>query len=87
MRLVAQSPQVNLFHPGKDLGPGIVIQEFRHCLTVDKSGNLSIFELKAWESFSENLLQILRYGLIYGAAKYAELDTWFKGGQTTNNPY
>jgi hypothetical protein len=35
MRLMAQSPQVNLFHPGKDLGPGIVIQEFRHCLPVN----------------------------------------------------
>jgi len=35
MRLMAQSPPVNLFHPGKDLGPGIVIQEFRHCLPVD----------------------------------------------------
>jgi hypothetical protein len=35
MRLMAQSPPVNLFHPGKDLGPGIVIQEFRHCLPAN----------------------------------------------------
>jgi hypothetical protein len=38
MRLMAQSPPVNLFHPGKDLGPGIVSQEFRHCLSVDLRG-------------------------------------------------
>ena len=47
-------------------------------MAVDKSGNLFIFELKACESISENLLQVLRYGQIYGASKYAELDAWFK---------
>ena len=37
-----------------------------------------IFELKAWESQSENLLQVLRYGQIYGQSKYTDLDGWYK---------
>jgi hypothetical protein len=47
-------------------------------MAVDKDGNLYIFELKAWESDSSNLLQVLRYGQIFGAMKYPELDAWFK---------
>jgi hypothetical protein len=47
-------------------------------MAVDKNGDLFIFELKAWESDDANLLQVLRYGQIYGASKYAELDVWNK---------
>jgi hypothetical protein len=47
-------------------------------MAVDKDGNLYIFELKVWESHSENLLQVLRYGQLYGNMKYEELDRWFK---------
>jgi hypothetical protein len=47
-------------------------------MAVDKNGNLYIFELKAWESVPENLLQVLRYGQLYGAAKYQELDGLFR---------
>lgn len=41
-------------------------QEEPDLMAVDKKGNLVIFELKAWESHSPNLLQVLRYGQIYG---------------------
>jgi len=47
-------------------------------IAVDKNGDLYIFELKAWESLSENLLQVLRYGQIFGASRYADLDEWFR---------
>jgi len=43
-------------------------------MAVDRDGNLYIFELKAWESHSENLLQVLRYGQLHGSYKYADLD-------------
>lgn len=33
---------------------------------LDKEGNLYIFELKRWKSNQENILQVLRYGQIYG---------------------
>lgn len=57
-------------------------QEEPDLMAVDKDGTLFIFELKAWEAHSANLLQVLRYGQMYGAMKYAELDGWFK--KTTN---
>lgn len=53
-------------------------QEEPDLMAVDKNGNLYIFELKAWESKSENLLQVLRYGQIYGQSKYSDLDKWYK---------
>lgn len=53
-------------------------QEEPDLMAVDKIGNLFIFELKAWESHSSNLLQVLRYGQIFGAMRYPELDAWFK---------
>lgn len=43
-------------------------------MALDKEGNLYIFELKAWESRSENLLQALRYGQIYGIYDYEDLN-------------
>lgn len=42
-------------------------------LALDADGKLYIFELKAWESRSENLLQALRYGQIFGSHRYADL--------------
>lgn len=53
-------------------------QEEPDLMGVDKHGALFIFELKAWESDPSNLLQVLRYGQIFGASKYAELDAWYK---------
>lgn len=47
-------------------------------LAVDKQGNLYIFEIKAWESHPENLLQALRYGQIFGPYDYGQLDELFK---------
>jgi len=47
-------------------------------MAIDKDGQLYIFELKAWESTSENLLQVLRYGQLYGASKYDELETFYR---------
>jgi hypothetical protein len=53
-------------------------QEEPDLMAVDKSGNLYIFELKAWEAHSSNLLQVLRYGQIFGSSKYEDLDLLFK---------
>ena len=53
-------------------------QEEADLMAIDKYANLFIFELKAWESQSSNLLQVLRYGQLYGAMKYPELDAWYK---------
>ncbi len=47
-------------------------------MAVDKDGNLYIFELKISESSSENLLQVLRYGQIFGASQYDDLNKWFE---------
>lgn len=59
-------------------------QEEPDLMAIDKDGNLYIFELKAWESHSSNLLQVLRYGQRYGGSPYTELDSWHRtvGGQT-----
>lgn len=43
-------------------------------MALDKSGNLYIFELKRWKSDKENLLQVLRYGQIFGQYDYYKLD-------------
>ena len=53
-------------------------QEEPDLMAVDKNGGLFIFELKAWESHSSNLLQVLRYGQIFGSSKYTDLDAWYK---------
>jgi hypothetical protein len=47
-------------------------------MAVDQNGALYIFELKAWESQPSNLLQVLRYGQIFGSSKYVDLDAWLK---------
>lgn len=53
-------------------------QEEPDLMAIDKNGHLYIFELKAWESHTSNLLQVLRYGQLFGPTKYAELDSWYK---------
>ena len=53
-------------------------QEEPDLMAVDKAGDLYIFELKAWESQSENLLQVLRYGQLYGSYQYSDLDEMYR---------
>jgi hypothetical protein len=48
-------------------------QEEPDILALDANGTLYIFELKAWDSSPQNLLQVLRYGQIFGLYKYADL--------------
>lgn len=52
-------------------------QEEPDLMAFDKNGSLYIFELKAWESRSENLLQVLRYGQIYGSYAYDDLERMY----------
>ncbi|HSO83400.1 hypothetical protein [Thiocapsa sp.] len=53
-------------------------QEEPDLIAIDREGRLFIFELKAWESQASNLLQVLRYGQLFGSMGYPELDVWFK---------
>lgn len=53
-------------------------QEEPDLMAIDKEGRLFIFELKAWESRSENLLQVLRYGQLFGTYKYDDLDRFYR---------
>lgn len=53
-------------------------------MAIDKDGKLYIFELKIWESRSENLLQVLRYGQIFGSHKYEALDRLYRTFQKKN---
>jgi len=60
-------------------------QEEPDLMAIDKNGDLFIFELKAWESQDVNLLQVLRYGQIFGQNSYADLNElyskFFPGNQ------
>ncbi|KOS68957.1 hypothetical protein AEA09_10635 [Lysinibacillus contaminans] len=49
-------------------------QEEPDILALDKNGDLYIFELKRWASNQENLLQVLRYGQLFGNSSYDELN-------------
>ncbi len=49
-------------------------QEEPDLMAIDASGDLYIFELKAWESQHKNLLQALRYGQIFGQYGYDSLN-------------
>lgn len=51
-------------------------------MPFDAKGTLYIFELKAWESHSENILQVLRYGQIYGQYNYEQCDRMFRSFYT-----
>ena len=50
-------------------------------LALDKEGKLYIFELKRWQSNQENILQVLRYGQIFGRYMYEELENLAKRQQ------
>ena len=52
-------------------------QEEPDLMAIDKNGDLYIFELKAWESIDVNLLQVMRYGQIYGQYQYDDLNELF----------
>lgn len=49
-------------------------QEEADILALDRSGKLFIFELKRWQSSSENLLQVMRYGQKFGRYTYQQLE-------------
>lgn len=53
-------------------------QEEPDLMALDKNGKLFIFEIKAWESRSENLLQVMRYGQIFGSYKYDDINNLYK---------
>jgi hypothetical protein len=57
-------------------------QEEPDLMAIDQNGSLYIFELKVWEASSEHLLQVLRYGQIYGSSRYEDLDRWFQKRNT-----
>ena len=48
-------------------------QEEADILALDEKGILYIFELKRWQSDQSNLLQVIRYGQIFGRYRYEEL--------------
>jgi hypothetical protein len=58
-------------------------QEEPDLLALDERGQLYIFEIKVWESRSENLLQALRYGQLFGTHDYAALDQVFRRSDET----
>lgn len=45
-------------------------------MAVDRDGRLYNLEIEAWESQSGNLLQVLRYGQLFGASEYDDLNRW-----------
>lgn len=55
-----------------------VWQEEPDLMALNQDGDLFIFELKAWESDSANLLQVLRYGQIFGSSSYQDLDCMYR---------
>lgn len=61
-------------------------QEEPDLMAIDNKGDLYIFELKAWESHESNLLQVLRYGQIFGQNTYADLnELYLKFFPSSNN--
>lgn len=54
------------------------MQEEPDILALDKEGDLYIFELKRWSGYTENLLQVLRYGQLFGSSDYDELNELYK---------
>lgn len=53
-------------------------QEEPDILAIDEKGKLHIFELKRWQSNSENLLQVLRYGQKFGRYNYDKLNYFYQ---------
>lgn len=52
-------------------------QEEPDIMALDRTGKLFIFELKRWKSNSENLLQVFRYGQIFGQNTYDQLNSMY----------
>lgn len=50
-------------------------------LALDRNGELYIFELKRWSGKQENLLQVLRYGQLFGKNNYDILNDLFHKAQ------
>jgi len=71
MEKVLQDEELVLIHQSQ------AWQEEPDLMALDKNGDLYIFELKAWGSKEENLLQALRYGQIYGQYSYDSLNDLF----------
>ncbi len=59
-------------------------QEEPDILAIDRNGDLYILELKRWSSDKENLLQVLRYGQLYGSSNYDELNELFQKYSKSN---
>lgn len=59
-------------------------QEEPDILALDKTGDLYILELKRWSARQENLLQVLRYGQLYGNSNYDELNELYQKYSSTN---
>ena len=59
-------------------------QEEPDILAIDRNGDLYILELKRWSSDRENLLQVLRYGQLYGSSSYDELNELFQKYSKSN---
>jgi hypothetical protein len=53
-------------------------------IAADREGLIYLFELKVWESKSENILQVLRYGQLFGSYRYEDLDRLFR--RSTKSP-
>lgn len=54
-------------------------------MALDRRGDLYILELKRWQSNKENLLQVLRYGQIFGKSNYNQLENlYFKHVKDTS---
>lgn len=53
-------------------------QEEPDILALDSNGDLYIFELKRWSGKQENLLQVLRYGQLFGKSTYEELTSLYR---------
>lgn len=59
-------------------------QEHADILALDEKGNLYIFELKRWGSHQENILQVLRYGQIFGQYNYEKLNRLYSNYKKQN---
>ena len=66
------------------IGQSQIGKEEPDLLAIDKQGKLYIFEIKIWEAKSENLLQALRYGQIFGIYDYEQLNHLFQRFDSRN---
>jgi hypothetical protein len=62
-------------------------QEEPDILALDKDGTLFIFELKRWQTEKDNLLQVIRYGQIFGRQTYEELENCFRKYSKDSDAY